>query len=313
MAGVITTGSHPLALWPGIKAWWGRSYNEHPIEYTALFDVTTSDKNYEEYVQTTGFGLAPQKAQGQGVSYDSEVQGFVTRLTNVAYGIGYIVTHEELEDNLYEVVSKRRAAANAFSMRQTKENVGASVYNNAFSSSYTGADGVSLLNSAHPNTSGGTFSNLLSTAAALSEVAIEDLIIQQMLATNDRGLRINLMPKSLHVHPSNWFEANRILKSVYQYNTANATSGTVSNAVNVLHATNALPEGIKMNHYFTSTTAWFIRAQVPMGTGMIFQERQAISFDMDNDFDTMNAKAKSYERYACGWADPRGLWGTPGA
>ena len=144
--------------------------NEHPIEYTDLFDTTTSDKNYEEYVQATGFGLAPQKPQGQGVAYDSETQGFVTRLTNVAYGLGYIVTQEELADNLYEVVSKRRAAANAFSMRQTKENVAANVYNNAFSSSYTGGDGVSLLNSAHPNTSGGTFSNLLTTAANLSEI-----------------------------------------------------------------------------------------------------------------------------------------------
>jgi hypothetical protein len=309
MAGIITTGSHPKALWPGVKAWWGRSYSEHPVEYTDLFDTTTSDKNYEEYVQTTGFGLAPQKSQGQGVSYDSETQGFVTRLTNVAYGIGYIVTHEELQDNLYEVVSKRRAAANAFSMRQTKENVAANVYNNAFSSSYAGGDNVSLLNASHPNTSGGTFSNLLTTAAALSEVAIENLIIQIMLAQNDRGLRINLMPRSLVVHPSNWFEANRIMKSVYQYQ--KNTAGT--NAVNVLHATNALPDGIKMNHYLTSTTAWFIRTMMPAGTGMIHQEREAITFDMDNDFDTMNAKAKSYERYAFGWADPRALWGTPGA
>ena len=143
--------------------------------------------------------------------------GFVTRLTNVAYGLGYIVTQEELADNLYEVVSKRRAAANAFSMRQTKENVAANVYNNAFSNSYAGGDGVSLLNASHPNTSGGTFSNLLTTAANLSEAAIENLIIQMMLATNDRGLRINLMPRSIIVHPSNWFEANRILKSVYSY------------------------------------------------------------------------------------------------
>jgi hypothetical protein len=309
MAGIITTGSHPKALWPGVKAWWGRSYSEHPVEHTDLFDTTTSDKNYEEYVQTTGFGLAPQKSQGQGVSYDSEVQGFVTRLTNVAYGIGYIVTHEELQDNLYEVVSKRRAAANAFSMRQTKENVAANVYNNAFSSSYKGGDNVSLLNASHPNTSGGTFSNLLTVAAALSEVAIENLIIQIMLAQNDRGLRINLMPRSLVVHPSNWFEANRIMKSVYQYQAS--TAGT--NAVNVLHATGALPDGIKMNHYLTSTTAWFIRTMMPSGTGMIHQEREAITFDMDNDFDTMNAKAKSYERYAFGWGDPRALYGTPGA
>ena len=200
-----------------------------------------------------------------------------------------------------------------FRSRQTKENVAANVYNNAFSSSYTGGDGVSLLNSAHPNTSGGSFSNLLSTAANLSEAAIENLIIQMMLVTNDRGLRINIMPRSIIVHPSNWFEANRILKSVYSYDTSSgSTRGNSSNAVNVLHATNALPEGIKMNHYLTSTKAWFIRGNVPMNTGMIHQERQAITFDQDNDFDTMNAKAKSYERYAFGWGDPRALWGTPG-
>jgi hypothetical protein len=117
------------------------------------------------------------------------------------------------------------------------------------------------------------------------------------------------MPRSIVVHPSNWFEANRIMKSVYQYQSN--TAGT--NAVNVLHATNALPDGIKMNHYLTSTTAWFIRTMMPAGTGMIHQEREAITFDMDNDFDTMNAKAKSYERYAFGWGDPRALWGTPGA
>lgn len=316
MAGIINTGSHPKALWPGIKAWWGRSYAEHAPEYTALFETVTSDKAYEEYVQTTGFGIAPQKPQGQGVAYDSEVQGFVTRLTNVAYGIGYIVTHEELKDNLYEVVSKRRAAANAFSMRQTKENVAAAVYNNAFSSSYTGGDGVSLINASHPNTSGGTFSNQLSVAASLSEVALENLMIQIMLATNDRGLRIQLMPRSLIIHPNNWFEAHRILKSVYQYNTS--TSGTPSsqvanNALNVINATNALPEGIKMNHYLTSTTAYFIRTNVPTGTGLIHQEREGIMFDMDNDFDTMNAKAKSYERYAFGWGDPRAVYGTAGA
>ena len=134
MAGVITTGSHPKALWPGVKAWWGQVYDEHPEEYTKLFDKDTSGQNYEEDVQLTGFGLAPVKNQGAGVQYDSEVQGFITRYTHIAYALGYIVTKEELDDNLYEQISKRRAAALAMSFRQTKENVGAGVYNQAFNS-----------------------------------------------------------------------------------------------------------------------------------------------------------------------------------
>lgn len=302
MATVITTGAHPKALWPGIHAWWGRMYNEHVVEYTDLFDMETSDKAYEEDVEITGFGLAPVKPEGTAIVYDTETQASVTRYTNVAYALGYIVTYEELRDDLYESVSKRRAQALAFSMRQTKENVGANVYNRAFSSSYTGGDGVSLVNSSHPTLSGNQ-SNVLTTAADLSEASIEDLIIQIMQCQNNRGLRISNLPQSLHVPPQLWFEANRILKSILQNDTAN-------NAINVLKATNSLPKGIKVNHYFTSATAWFIRTNIPRS--MQWFEREAISFDQDNDFDTKNAKAACYERYSCGWTDWRGLYGTPG-
>ena len=159
MAGVITTASHPKALWPGIKAWWGQTYAEHVTEYTDLFDTDTSSQNYEEDVQLTGFGLVPVKNQAAGVSYDSEVQGFVTRYTHVAYAMGYIVTKEEQDDNLYEKVSRNRAAALAMSFRQTKENIGANVFNRAFNATYLGGDGVALCSTAHPNTTGGTFAN----------------------------------------------------------------------------------------------------------------------------------------------------------
>ena len=142
MAGVITTASHPKALWPGIKAWWGQVYDEHPVEYTDLFDTDTSDMNYVEDVQLSGFGLVPRKAEGAGVNYDSEIQGFTTRYTHIAYALGYIVTKEELDDNQYEQVSKRRASSLAMSFRQTKENVGANIYNRAFNSTYKGGDGV---------------------------------------------------------------------------------------------------------------------------------------------------------------------------
>jgi hypothetical protein len=268
-----------------------------------LFDLDSSRQNYEEDVQVTGFGLAPVKPQTVSVAYDSESEGYTTRYTHVVYALGYIVSREELEDNLYAVVSKRRAQALAFSMRQTKENVAANVYNRAFNTSYLGGDGQVLIGSAHPSKSGSQ-SNVLSVASDISEAAIEDLIIQIMGATNDRGLRISLMPKSLHVHRSDWFEANRILKSVLQNDTA-------TNATNVLRATNALPGGIKVNHYFTDTDAWFIRTNAPRG--MIMYQRRPVEFTQDNDFDTENAKAKNTERYSVGWTDWRGLWGTPGA
>jgi hypothetical protein len=300
---VITTGNHPKALWPGVKAWWGRQYGEHQVEYTDLFDVDTSKKDYEEDVQLTGFGLAPIKTQGGSVSYDSETQGFTTRYTHVAYALGYIVTREERDDCQYVEVSKRRAQANAFSMRQTKEIVAANIYNRATTAGYTGGDGVVLLSASHTSTAG-TWSNILTTAADLSEASLEDLLIQIMTATNDKGLKIALMPQSLHIHPNEWFNANRILKSTLQNDTAN-------NAVNVLKMVNALPKGIKMNHYFTDTDAWFVRTNAPRG--MICYNRAKDELKMDNDFSTDNALAKSYERYSFGWTDPRGIYGSAGS
>jgi hypothetical protein len=303
MAGVIATGNHPKALWPGIKAWWGRVYGEHNVEYTDLFDMEKSSQNYEEDVQVTGFGLAPVKPQGTGVAYDSESQGFTTRYTHVVYALGYICTREELEDNLYAVVSKRRAGALAYSMRQTKENVGAQVYNRCTTAGYTGGDGSVLLVATH-STMSGNQSNILAPAADISETAIEDMLIQIMGATNDRGLKISLMARSLHVPRQLWFESNRILKSTLQNDTGN-------NAVNVLRATNALPGGIKVNHYFTDTDAWFVRTNAPRG--MIGYQRRPVEFTQDNDFDTENAKAKNTERYSFGWTDWRGLYGSIGA
>jgi len=303
MAGIITTASHPKALWPGVKAWWGQVYNEHAEEYSKLFDSDTSSQNYEEDVQLTGFGLAPTKSEGSGVAYDSEIQGFTTRYTHIAYALGYIVTKEELDDNLYEQVSRRRAAALAMSFRQTKENVGANIYNRAFNSTYTGGDGVALASTAHPNTSGGTFANRPTVDADLSEAALEDALIAIMGFQNDRGLLINVMPRSLIVARQNWYNANRILKSVY-------TPSSANNAINAIVATNALPEGIVMNHYLTSPNAWFLRTNIQ--NGLKYYSRVGIQFDQDNDFDTMNAKAKGYERYSFGWTDPRAIYGVNG-
>lgn len=305
MTGVINTGSHPKLLWPGIHAIWGQVYDAHPTEYTDLYEVRNSTRAYEQDVQVTGFGLAPVKSQGGQIAYDSEMQGWVTTYAHIAYALGYIVTKEELEDNLYKEVSQRRAKANAFSCNQTIENVAAFLYNNAFSSTfYTTPDGQPLISTAHVNASGGTYSNRLATPADLSEASIEDLTIQIMNATQDRGLRISIMPESLHISTAEFYNAHRILKSVLQNDTGN-------NAINVLKATNAFPKGIKVNHYFTDPDAWFIRTNIPNGMTMFWRNKP--QFEQDNDFDTKNAKAATYMRFSVGATDPRGIFGSPGA
>lgn len=302
--GIITTGSHPKALWPGVHAFWGQIYNAHETEYTDLYDVLSSTRAYEEDVQITGFGLAPVKPEGASLSYDSEVQGVISRYTHIAYALGYKVTYEELQDNLYEQISMRRSQANAFSINQTIENVAAAVYNDAFTGNvFLHADGQVLCSTGHLNTTGGTYSNALSPAADLSEAALEDMCIQIMGVQTDRGLLVNVLPSSLHISRQEWFNANRILKSILQPDTA-------SNNINVLKATNAFPGGCKLNHYFTSAHAWFVRTNCP--NGMQFFWRQRPEFDQDNDFDTKNAKAATYMRFSMGDTDPRGIFGSNG-
>jgi len=302
--GVINTSTHPKLLWPGIHETWGQVYAEHATEYTADYDILDSEKAYEQDVQVTGFGLAPVKAQGAGIQYDYEAQGSITTYTHVAYALGYIVTYEEMRDNLYEEVSQRRVKANAFSVNQTIEQIGAFLYNNAFVNTYfTTGDGAALLSTAHVNATGGTYSNALSPAADLAETSLEDLSIQIMGTTTDRGLLINVMPQSLHIPKQEWYNANRILKSVLQSNTSN-------NNINVLKATNAFPGGIKLNHYYTAPHAWFVRTNCPNGMQFFWRDRPM--FDQDNDFDTKNAKAATYFRCSVGCTDPRGIFGSNG-
>ncbi len=303
MAGVITTGNHPKALWPGMRAFWGRQYSEHPQEWSQIFDTESSEKAYEEDAEVTGFGLAPIKTQGGAVSYDTETQGQTKRYTHVTYALGYIVTRDEMDDNLYEVVSKRRIKALAFSIRQTEEIVGANVLNRAFNSSYTGGDSKELCATDHP-TVDGTQSNELSTAADLSEASLEDLIIQIMEAKNSRGLRISLMPKKLIVPPALAFDAERIINSSLQ-------SGTANNDLNAVKSMGLIKGGAVVNHYLTDSDAWFLQTNAP--NGLTRFNRRATEFRQDNDFDTENAKAKSSVRFSVGWTDWRGMFGTPGA
>lgn len=305
--GVITTGSHPKLLWPGVKAVWGTVYDSWPTEYTDLFDTVSSEKNYEEYVQSSRFPLAQVKPQGQPLVYATEQQGQTVRLTNVTYAQGYAVTLEELQDNLYEKVSRMRATNNAEGMRQTKEFVCANVYNRGFTSGYVGGDGVVLFSTAHPLIFGGTGSNTPAVGADLSEISLEDAIIAMMGQVDDNGLTVRIMPRSLHISRFEVMNAERILKSVQQNDTAN-------NATNAIRSMGLLPGGAKVNHYFSNSTPanWFLRASSRPGEGMIYQERMKIAFDQDNDFSTKNALASAMERYQVGWADWRYTYGVQG-
>jgi len=304
MSGIITSASFAKALWPGINAWWGKAYNEYPVEYTKLFDTYKSRRAFEEDVGITSFGLAQIKPEGGGIAYDSENQTWTTRYQHVVYALGFIITKEIIDDDLYDVVGERRARGLAFSMRQTKEVIGANVYNRAFNSAFVGGDGVSLLNAAHPNYAGGTFSNVLATASDLSEAALEQAWIDISLLRNDRGLLIAVQPESLIIPPQLKFEADRILKST-------GRPGTDTNDINAIRQEGLFPGGVHVNHFLTDPDAWFIRTNVK--DGMKYFERQPDTFDMDNDFDTSNAKYKAQGRYSFGWTDPRALFGSPGA
>jgi hypothetical protein len=300
---VISTGNIAKLLWPGLNARWGANYTEYPKEYTDLVDVVSSDMAYEEDQEVTGFGLAPVKPQGQPTVYDTMAQGVTTRYTHVAYSLGFIITREAIADNLYEKVGMQKTGGLAFSMRQTKENVVANIYNRAFNTSFTGGDAKAMIVSDHPSQAGSQ-SNVLSVAADLSEASLEDLVIQIASATNARGLRISLMPKSLIIPVQLQFEAMRILKSINQ-------SGTANNDVNALRAMGAFPDGVKVNHYLTDTDAFFIRTNAPDALKLF--QREEPEFKQDGDFDTDNLKYKAYERYVAGWSDWRGVYGTPGA
>ena len=302
MPGVIQTGTLPKLLWPGIKKIWGTAYDDHKVQYTDLFTVETSDKKYEEFVEYVGFGLAPEKPEGQGITYDTDAQGPVTRLQSVTYALGFMVTREAMKDNQYMEVARRRVPRLARSMRLTKEHVHALVYSRAFTSTFTGGDAKELCATDHP-TFDGTQSNELTNAANMSEAAIEDMLIQVNDAKDSRGQRIAFQGQSLVIPTSLQFEAHRILKSVLQNDTA-------LNAVNAIRSMGMLPDGVKVNNYLTSTTGWFIRTDAP--DGMISLEREPIEFGEDGDFDTHNQKYQAYERYIPGWGDWRGLYGTPG-
>lgn len=300
---VTTTGSHPKELWPGIKKIFGRTYDEKALIYSMVFDDTSSDKAYEEYVEETGYGLAPAKPEGAGVTYDTDIQGYVARLTNVTYALGAKVTKEAMTDNQYGPVATKKAKKLARSMRQTKENVHANILNRAFDSGYLGGDAKELIATDHPTLSGSQ-SNELTVAADLSEASLEDALTQIRGFKDSRGLRIQAKGMKLIVASANEFNATRILSSTNQ-------SGTANNDVNAMRTMGMLPGGTVVWDYLTDPDAWFIKTDVE--DGLLHQKRWGYEFTQDNDFDTTNACMKAVERYAAGWADWRGVFGSAGA
>lgn len=306
---VITTASFAKALWPGVNKWYGDAYNEFSPQWQMLFDKNTSRRAWEEDVGVSMFGLPTIKAEGAPISYDSSRQGFTSRYNHVVYALGFIVTREAVDDDLYDVVGKQKAKSLAFSMRQNKEIVAANVYNRAFNTTYVGGDAATLVASAggggsasHANVGGGTWTNGVAAAVDLSEAALEQAVIDIRGFQNDRGLKIQAKAKSLIIPKELMFEAQRILKTEGQVYSAD-------NTLNALKTMGVIPE-VVINDYLTDADAWFIRTNV--SDGLKYFERDGDSFGMDEDFDTENAKYKARSRFAFGWTDPRGIYGSPG-
>lgn len=299
----MTTGSLAKLLYPGVNKFFLNKYAEHKEQWNELFDTFDSKRNFEEDVAIVGFGLMNTKPELASIQYDAMRQGHTVRYTHIVYALGFQISRELVEDNLYSEVSLKKASMLAFSARQTKEIVAANVYNRAETSGYNGGDGVTLLSTAHPNVSGSTYSNRLTVAANLSEAALEQAAIDIRKYTDDRGNRIAIMPQKLILPVDLEFEAARILKSIGRVGTAN-------NDLNALKSLGTFPGGYTCNNYFTSTTAWFIRTNCP--EGMKHFKRRGVEFTTDNDFDTENAKFKATERYSFGWTDPKAVYGSAG-
>jgi len=304
--GVISTGNLPRLLEYGVREIWDRVYNEHDVQWVKIFKEMDSNRAYELGVQFEGFAPAPIKPQGQGIVYDSETQGFVPKFVMNTIAKGFEVTKEAFDDNLYDLFD-RGAKDLAFAFRQTEEILGASTLNNGFDSNYTmqDGDGKPLFATDHPlgPTDTGTSSNKLTVAAALSEVSVEDLLIQVNQAVDARGNKIAIQGVRLVVPPALQFQADRILQSPLQ-------PGTTNNDINALMNRRMLPDGYCVNNYLDSSKAYFIITECP--SGLIRFTRQSIEFERDRDFNTSNFRFKAMERYVYGWMNFRGAYASEG-
>jgi hypothetical protein len=306
MAAVITRSSHPDALWPGVLEWFGMSYDEHPEIWNQIFDEVDGELATERLIEATGFGLARTKSESAPITYDTDGEGYATLATPTVIGLGYQVTREELEDNLYAEVSMPRAESLAFSMHTTIELIHANVLLNAFSGSYVYGDGQPLISTAHPTKSGNQ-ANEPSIAADFSEAALEALIQQAYLATNSRGLQISLRPRKLIVSAADMFNAERVLSTQLRTNTNN-------NDINAIKNMGLIPEGAIVNPYLgiESPQSWFMLTSIQKRRGLVSIWRRWPELEKDNDFDTENLKAKTTARFVASVGDWRCIYGNPG-
>lgn len=291
-------------LLPGLNKLFGLEYAKYENEHTMVFSTENSDRSFEEEQKLSGFGTAPVKMEGAGIHYDTAQEAWTARYTHETIAMGFAITEEAIEDNLYDQLSARYTKALARSMAYTKQVKAAAVLNNAFNPNFPGGDGKSLLALDHPLVSGGVNANMPAVATDLNETALENAVIDIAAWTDERGLLIAARPRKLIIPPALQFVATRILQTEQR-------PGTADNDVNALKSNGAIPEGYGVMHYLTDPDAWFLTTDIP--NGLKHFVRAPLKTGMDTDFDTGNYRYKSRERYSFGWSDPLGIYGSQGA
>ena len=291
-------------LLPGLNALFGLEYTRYGEEHKEIYETEKSERSFEEETKLSGFSAAPVTNEGSAIAYDNAQEAFTARYNHETIALGFSITEEAVEDNLYDSLSARYTKALARAMAYTKQVKAASVVNNGFSANYIGGDGVALFSTAHPLTNGGTNSNRPATGADLNETSLEAAVIQIAAWTDERGLLIAAKPRKLIIPPALMFVATRLLETSLRV-------GTTDNDINALKNNGSIPEGYTVNHFLTDSNGWYLTTDVP--NGLKHFERTALANSMDGDFDTGNVRYKSRERYSFGWSDPLGMFGSPGA
>jgi hypothetical protein len=291
-------------LLPGLNALFGLEYARYGEEHKEIYETETSERSFEEETKLSGFSAAPVKNEGSAIAYDNAQEAFTARYSHETIALGFSITEEAIEDNLYDSLSARYTKALARAMSYTKQVKAASVLNNGFSSSYPGGDNVALFSASHPLVSGGTNSNIPTVATDLNETALEAAVIQIAAWTDERGLLIAAKPRKLIIPPALQFVATRLLETELRV-------GTNDNDINALKNNGSIPEGYAINHFLTDPDAWFLTTDVPNGLKHFI--RTPLQNSMDGDFDTGNVRYKARERYSFGWSDPLGVYGSQGA
>jgi len=291
-------------LLPGLNALFGLEYAKYGEEHKEVFETETSDRSFEEETKLSGFSAAPVKSEGGAIAYDNAQEAWTARYNHETIALGFSITEEAIEDNLYDSLSARYTKALARAMAYTKQVKAANVLNNGFDSNFAGGDGVELFSSSHPLVSGGVNSNVPATNADLNETSLEAAVIQIAAWTDERGLLIAAKPRKLIVPPALMFVATRLLETELRVATAD-------NDLNAIKSNGSIPGGYAVNHFLTDPNAWFLTTDVP--NGLKHFVRSPMSQSMDGDFDTGNVRYKSRERYSFGWSDPLGIYGSDGA